>query len=152
MKKMRKKFSTNRITNPKNNNKLYPVLNSILNTQYSYLNMKKSEIKFNVTLDENNLPETITWEATDSGVAGESAAKSIMLSVWDLKERNTLRIDLWTKDMMVDEMKVFMHQTLVSMANTLERATQEDKMAADLRDFCDHFAEKLELKDPNKGR
>ena len=48
--------------------------------------------------------------------------------------------------MMVDEMKIFIHQTLLSMANTLERATQEDKMAADLRDFCHHFADKLELK------
>lgn len=108
--------------------------------------MKKSEIKFNITLDENNLPEAITWEATDSGIDGTVPAKSILLSVWDPNENNTLRIDLWTKDMMVDEMKIFVHQTLLSLANTLERATQEDKMAADLRDFCDHYAEKLELK------
>lgn len=108
--------------------------------------MKKSEIKFNITLDENNLPEAITWEATDSGIDGTVPAKSILLSVWDPNENNTLRIDLWTKDMMVDEMKIFVHQTLLSLANTLERSTQEDKMAADLRDFCDHYAEKLELK------
>jgi len=108
--------------------------------------MKKSEIKFNITLDENNLPEEITWEATDSGINGAIAAKSILLSVWDPNENNTLRIDLWTKDMMVDEMKIFVHQTLLSLANTLERATQEDKMAADLRDFCNHYAEKLDLK------
>lgn len=108
--------------------------------------MKKSEIKFAIELDENNLPEKIQWEATDSGIDGAIAAKSIMLSVWDPNENNTLRIDLWTKDMMVDEMKIFMHQTLLSMANTLERATHEDKMAADLRDFCEHFADKLDLK------
>ena len=37
-----------------------------------------------------------------------------MLSVWDaVKTQETLRIDLWTKDMPVDEMKLFFHQTLV---------------------------------------
>ena len=65
------------------------------------------------------------------------------MSIWDEKTKETLRIDLWTKDMRVDEMKHFFHQTLVSMADTLERATSEDKMAADMRDFCHHFAEKL---------
>ena len=45
--------------------------------------------------------------------------------------------------MRTDEMKHFFHQTLVSMADTLARATNEDKMAADMRDFCHHFAEKL---------
>ena len=108
--------------------------------------MKNSEIKFNVALDENNLPESIHWEASDSGIDGNVPAKAIMLSVWDPKENSTLRIDLWTKDMLVDDMKLFMYQTLMSMANTLERATHEDKMAADMRDFCDHFAEKLGMK------
>ena len=48
--------------------------------------------------------------------------------------------------MPVDEMKVFFHQTLVSMANTFKRATDDDKMSATMMDFCDYFAEKLELK------
>jgi hypothetical protein len=33
------------------------------------------------------------------------------------------------------------------MANTFEKATNEDKMAGDMRDFCDYFAEKMNLKD-----
>jgi gliding motility-associated protein GldC len=70
----------------------------------------------------------------------------MMLSVWDSTENTTLKIDLWTKDMLVDDMKQFFHQTLISMANTLERATNEDKMAGDMRDFCDYFAEKMGLK------
>jgi gliding motility-associated protein GldC len=64
-----------------------------------------------------------------------------------LDENNTLRMDLWTKDMLVDEMKQFYHQTLLSMADTLERATGEDKMAGDMRDFAQYFAEKLKLVD-----
>jgi gliding motility-associated protein GldC len=107
--------------------------------------MKRSEIKFTVELDQNNLPERIDWEATDSELEGKVPSKSIMLAVWDPKENNTLKIDLWTKDMTVDEMKLFFHQTLLSMAGTLERATGEEKMAGDMRDFCSHFAEKMNL-------
>lgn len=104
-----------------------------------------SEIKFSVGLDENRIPEEISWSAEDGGISNESS-KAIMLSVWDHKQKDTLRMDLWTKDMPVDEMKQFFHQTLVSMANTFERATDDQKMSATMRDFCDYFAEKLELK------
>lgn len=104
-----------------------------------------SKIEFTVGLDENKVPETINWSAEDGGIAKEES-KAIMLSVWDNKAKDTLRMDLWTKDMPLDEMKQFFHQTLVSMANTFERATSDDKMSATMRDFCDYFAEKLELK------
>ena len=69
-----------------------------------------------------------------------------MLSVWDSNAQETLKIDLWTKDMPVDEMKLFFHQTLVTMSDSFLRATQDEKMTGDMKDFCDYFAEKLELK------
>ncbi len=50
--------------------------------------------------------------------------------------------------MPVDEMKLFFHQTLTAMSDTFMRATQDEKMTATMRDFCDYFAEKLELKKP----
>ena len=104
-----------------------------------------SEIKINVALDENKVPETLHWTAEDGGVTNEEA-KAILLSVWDHKTKESLRIDLWTKDMPLDEMKVFFHQTLSAMTDTFQRATNDDKMSATMRDFCDYFAEKLELK------
>ncbi len=104
-----------------------------------------SEIKFNVQLDENRVPESLTWTAEDGGVNQEET-KAIMLSIWDNNAKETLRIDLWTKDMPVDEMKQFFHQTLVAMADTYQRATNDEKMADTMRDFCEYFAEKLELK------
>jgi gliding motility-associated protein GldC len=104
-----------------------------------------SEIKINVTLDENKIPESLHWSAQDGGVNNE-AAKAVLLSVWDHKAKESLRIDLWTKDMPLDEMKVFFHQTLSAMTDTFERATNDAKMSATMRDFCDYFAEKLELK------
>lgn len=104
-----------------------------------------SEIKFIVELDENRVPEKLMWTAEDGGINAEEA-KAVMLSIWDSKAQETLRIDLWTKDMPVDEMKKFFHQTLVAMADTFERATSDEKMTGTMRDFCDYFAEKLELK------
>ena len=104
-----------------------------------------SKIEFTVELDENKIPENINWTAQDGGINNE-ASKAIMLSVWDHKQKDTLRMDIWTKDMPVDEMKQFFHQTLVSMAGSFERATDDQKMSATMRDFCEYFAEKLELK------
>ena len=104
-----------------------------------------SKIEFIVGLDENKVPEKLNWTAEDGGIDNEEA-KALMISVWDSKAKDTLRMDLWTKDMPVDDMKQFFHQTLVSMAGTFERATDDQKMSATMRDFCDYFAEKLELK------
>ncbi len=104
-----------------------------------------SEIKFTIELDENRIPDNLRWTAKEGGVENEET-KAIMLSIWDNKNKETLRIDLWTKDMPVDEMKVFFHQTLVAMSETYHRATADEKMAATMKDFCDYFAEKLELK------
>jgi len=103
-----------------------------------------SKIELTVQLDQNRIPEQLHWTAEDGGITNEPA-KAIMLSVWDSKAKETLRIDLWTKDMPLDDMKVFFHQTLVGMSDTFSRATQDEKMTATMKDFCDYFAEKLEI-------
>lgn len=102
---------------------------------------KQSEIKLTVHLDENRVPERIDWEAEDGGV--KSSSKAVLLSVWDEQENNTLRIDLWTKEMTVEEMKAFFHQNLLTLADTFERATGEGRMAAQMRDFGAYFAEHM---------
>lgn len=103
--------------------------------------MRTSEIRLTVQLDENNVPERIGWEAEDGGM--KSASKAVLLSLWDEHEKNTLRIDLWTKEMTVEEMKAFFHQNILTMADTFERATGEGKMAAQMRDFAAYFAEHM---------
>jgi len=104
-----------------------------------------SKIEFKVGLDENKVPEKINWSAQDGSIDNKES-KAIMISVWDNVDRETLRMDLWTKDMPLDDMKQFYHQTLVSMAGSFRRATNDDKMSDTMLDFCDYFAEKLELK------
>jgi gliding motility-associated protein GldC len=107
--------------------------------------LKVSEIKVTVSLDDNRIPEALTWSAEDGGVENEPA-KAVLMSVWDSRAKETLRIDLWTKDMPVDEMKLFFHQTLVALSDTYQRATGDEKMSETMRDFTDYFAEKLELR------
>ncbi len=103
-----------------------------------------SEIKLSIELDENRVPEKLMWTAAEGGVQ-EEESKAFMLSVWDGNEKSTKSIELWAKDMPVDEMKIFFHQTLLSMTETFQRATGDEKMSATMQDFCDYFAEKLEL-------
>lgn len=109
---------------------------------------RTSEIKIKVALDENKVPEALQWSAPDGGIENEES-KAVLLSVWDHKSKEALRIDLWTKDMPLDEMQIFFHQTLSAMADTFQRATNDDKMSDTMRDFCDYFAEKLDIKKNN---
>lgn len=106
----------------------------------------RSKIELNIELDENKIPESLSWTAEDGGVT-DAATKAMLLSIWDPEEKETLSIDLWTKDMPVDEMKLFFHQTLVRMASTFEKATQETEISGRMRDFAAYFAEQLKLYD-----
>jgi len=105
----------------------------------------KSEIKIDVRLDENKVPEKLFWSADDGGIK-DMEAKALLLSVWDSNNKDTYKINLWTKEMPINEMIQFFHQTLVAMADTFETATSDDKMSATMRDFCDYYAEKMGIK------
>ena len=106
---------------------------------------KKNKITIDVNLDENNIPEEMRWTAPDGGVS-DMDTKAMLLSFWDSENQETLKMDLWVKEMPVDQMQLFFHQTLVSLSDTFYRATQDEKMTATIKDFCDYFEEKLELK------
>ncbi|TDM00489.1 MAG: gliding motility protein GldC [Flavobacteriaceae bacterium] len=106
---------------------------------------KQTQIIFDVSLDENHVPEEIFWNAPDGGVSHE-AAKAILLSVWDHQKSEALRIDLWTKDMPMDDMKKFFHQIFLSMANTYQRACSDDEVSSEISLFAEHFAKKSGIK------
>ena len=114
--------------------------------------MKKDQsvasINFKVKLDVNNVPEDITWDATDSSKK-KNKAKAVIISIWDGVDKTSLKIDLWTKEMMVNEMYIMFHQTLLSMASTLERSTGNEKMSSALRDYCEFFAEQTKIVNSN---
>jgi gliding motility-associated protein GldC len=104
---------------------------------------KKSEINFTISLDENHVPENIEWSASDTGEEGVKNAKAMIISLWDATENNTLRIDLWTKEMMLDEMKHFFYQSIITMSDTYERATNDKEVADEMREFGKHIGEKM---------
>ncbi|MGM0478711.1 MAG: gliding motility protein GldC [Bacteroidota bacterium] len=105
---------------------------------------KTSNIEVNVGTNANNVPVRMMWSAQD-GEIDKKEAMAMFLSMWDPKEKNTMKIDLWTKDMSIEEMKQFFHQTLLTMADTFQSATGEKNICEDLRDYCYHFAEKMEI-------
>ncbi len=107
--------------------------------------MRKTQITIDVELDENHIPEKMLWNAQDGGIEAQET-KATMISVWDDKTKEALRIDLWTKDMPVDQMKMFLHQILVSLSNTYQRATSEDDVAAWMEEMAEEFARKSAIR------
>lgn len=112
--------------------------------------MKKSIITVEIELDDDKVPQQISWLASDSSADMMQAAKSMMLAFWDGADKTALRIDLWTNSMMVDEMADFYYQTLMGMADTYLRATQQQELSDDMKkcakDFYKKFKE-LQLKE-----
>lgn len=105
--------------------------------------MKKSNIAIEIELDDNKVPQQINWTASDSTADMVQQAKSMMVAFWDGAEKTALRIDLWTKDMMVDEMTDFYYQTMMGMADTYLRATQQTELTDDMKNFAKDFYKKF---------
>src|SRR5215218_7951991 len=105
--------------------------------------MARSTIKIDVELDEQKVPASIEWSATDSTTERPQQAKAFMLSLWDGADKAALRIDLWTQKMMVDEMADFYYQTLMTMADTLERATKQTELVTEMKQFAKNFYAKF---------
>lgn len=112
--------------------------------KYRYRSMKKSEIRFTVELDSQNIPEKIFWDATDNPNEGLDETKAIAIALWDHFHKNTLKIDLWTKDMPVGEMKRFYIETIGGMAETLLTATGDEKMVGEIEELCKKLYKNLE--------
>ena len=84
---------------------------------------RKSEIKFLIELDEKKMPEKIQWQADDADFKGLKEAKTVMLSLWDKEDKITLGIDLWTKDMLVDDMNLHFYQIILKLGDTYRKST-----------------------------
>lgn len=105
--------------------------------------MRKTNINFTVELDQNNIPDKILWDASDKPDAAPAETKSISISLWDEAQKNTLRIDLWTKDMPIDEMKRFYIDCLGGLAQSILTATGDEVMAAETNALCDRLVKHL---------
>ena len=108
--------------------------------------MKTSTITVDVQLNDDRVPEAILWKASDSTIENAQKAKAMMLSFWDGAEKTALRIDLWTKEMMVDEMVDFFYQTIMTMADTYGRATSDSKQVEAMKKFAKIFHHEFQHK------
>ena len=105
--------------------------------------MKKSHINFTIELDSNNFPDKILWEATEKPDPGFSESKAISLAVWDDRQKNTLRIDLWTKEMPVTEMKRFFIDCLGGLGQSILTSTGDEYMASETNALCERLVKHL---------
>ena len=105
--------------------------------------MNKSTIKIDVLLDPDKMPEQINWQASDSTADMVQKAKAMSVAFWDGTDKSALRIDLWTKDMMVDEMADFYYQVMMGMADSFKRATRQEEMSDDMKKFAKEFFDKF---------
>jgi gliding motility-associated protein GldC len=103
---------------------------------------REKEVKFNIQLDDQNMPEQIRWTATDGPQGAGEDAKSMMIALWDGEEKNTLSINLWTKDLQVDEMHTHFFQILLNLSDTYHRATQNPYVREEMQKFCMDLADK----------
>lgn len=106
--------------------------------------MKKSRIHFEVELDDQNVPDKIYWDATDKEDDGINQTRSISISVWDHFQHNTLRIDLWTKEMSVDDQKRFYIDCIGGLAQSMLTATGDEYMAKEMNDLCAKFIDHVQ--------
>ncbi len=112
---------------------------------------RDTTITFHVRLDDTNLPTNIRWEAQDGAQKDMQEATAMLISLWDGVEKNSMRIDLWTKDFPVDEMHTFFFQTLLSMADSYQRATGNPYVQADMKAFCMNLADKTREYEEGRG-
>ena len=106
--------------------------------------MPVSSIVIDVNTDENRVPDGISWSATDSSMQNAQKAKAMMLAFWDATDKSALRIDLQTKDMMVDEMGDFFYQVMMTMADTLRRSTGNEALMEEMKSNAKQFIKKFQ--------
>lgn len=105
---------------------------------------KDAEIKFLVKVDDKGVPNEIYWSASEAEFEGFVPCDSLMISVWDRGEKNTMSIDLWTSEMQVGEMNAHFYFTFMKMADTYQRATRNNELSDMIRSFANEFTKKVD--------
>jgi len=106
---------------------------------------KTSNIQIEVKLDEQNVPEQVLWMAEDSGQINPTEAKGLLISIFEKSSLDTLKLDIWTKEMQVIEMDRFMYQTLNALCDTYLKATNNVELSNEFKSFVTHFGKSTEI-------
>jgi gliding motility-associated protein GldC len=101
---------------------------------------KRSTISIDVGLNPEQMPVELHWRASDRPGPSE-ACKGMLLALFNEQSKETMKIDLWTKDMQVVEMDRFMYQTLRGLADTYFKATGNQELANQMQQFVFFFGQ-----------
>jgi len=112
--------------------------------------MRTTEIRLVVSLDTENVPQSITWHADDAPTDAKPDTKCFALSVWEQDTNQTLNINLWTDKMMMGEMKKFYLQTIAGLTETLHSATGDDVSYKEMSRTLENMAQRF-LKEEQEG-
>ena len=110
----------------------------------------EANLNFKVRLDKQRTPASISWEADEADSPAQKACKAILISIWDPEKKNTIGFDLWTKDMMHDEMNTFVFQSMLMLGETYSKATGNSELAMEIQKFAENFAVKSKVLKPNE--
>jgi len=105
---------------------------------------RKASIDIQISLNENNVPEHIYWKASDNK-NNQANAQAFLLSFWDSETKNSFNIDLWTKEMTMEEMKFFIFQSLLKMSNIIERSTGDENLVHTMKEFSKKFGKMADI-------
>ncbi|HJW28603.1 MAG TPA: hypothetical protein VJ508_05055 [Saprospiraceae bacterium] len=109
-----------------------------------------SEIKINIGLDANRVPEKIEWKASDAHQDAPADSKSVFLALLDKDTLDTSTLFLWTKDCQVAEMDRTIYYSLSAMTDGYYKATQNAALANEMRRFVQYFGEKTGILKPDE--
>jgi len=106
---------------------------------------KKSTIYLEIGLDEDSVPAQIKWKSDDKVGNDFVEAKAFLLSIFDKEHRDTLKIDLWTKEFQIEEMDRMMYYTLKGLADSYHKATNNKELANEMQKFIQYFGERTKI-------
>lgn len=104
----------------------------------------EKDITITVGINAEKMPVAMSWKAEDGGQDAVDC-KAFLLSIFEAETLDTLRIDLWTKEMQVFEMDRFIFQTLRGLADTYLRATNNTSLANEMQSFVNYFGQQTEI-------
>ena len=104
--------------------------------------MAENNIEIKITTDENHVPIDIHWTAPNEKINAKSA-KAMTIVFWDEESGSAMNMDLWTKEMSVEEMRHFICQNMMLLADTFERSTNDKAHAEALRGFTKELAKRV---------
>lgn len=87
-----------------------------------------AEIGIEVELNEQKIPTSIRWSATDADFQGMRACSTANITFWDGEKKSLSAISLWTVDTSLADMYAFISESLGQLAQTCQNATHDEAL------------------------